>query len=150
MAVRRLTLWFGFSLFPRRSQFRQNCASSFSHYGLTGSVATIVDLLFPYCATFGKKCCEYIPDSKVHVANMGTNWVLSAPDGPHVGPMNLAIRVTYVEKFKAGMEYFMSWASQDSDRGGWELTDWTTPCLTLEDKQLTARQWESDHNMQWI
>ena len=24
---------------------------------------------------------------------MGPNWVLSSPDGPHVGPMNLAIRV---------------------------------------------------------
>ena len=33
-----------------------------------------------------------IPDSKVHMANMGPTWVLSAPDGPHVGPMNLAIR----------------------------------------------------------
>ena len=32
------------------------------------------------------------PDSKVHGANMGLTWVLSAPDGPHVGPMNLAIR----------------------------------------------------------
>ena len=32
------------------------------------------------------------PDSKVHVANMGSTCVLSAPDGPHVGPMNLAIR----------------------------------------------------------
>ena len=32
------------------------------------------------------------PDSKVHVANMGSTWVLSAPGGPHVGPMNLAIR----------------------------------------------------------
>ena len=32
-------------------------------------------------------------DSKVHGANMGPNWVLSAPDGPHVGPMNFAIRV---------------------------------------------------------
>ena len=29
----------------------------------------------------------YIPDSKVH----GTNMVLLAPDGPHVGPMNFAI-----------------------------------------------------------
>ena len=29
------------------------------------------------------------PDSKVHRANMGPTWVLSAPDGPHVGPMNL-------------------------------------------------------------
>ena len=33
------------------------------------------------------------PDSKVHGANMGPTWVLLAPDGPHVGPMNLAIRV---------------------------------------------------------
>ena len=33
-----------------------------------------------------------ITDSKVHGANMGPTWVLSAPDGPHVGPMNLAIR----------------------------------------------------------
>ena len=32
------------------------------------------------------------PDSKVHKANMGPTWVLSAPDGPHVGSMNLAIR----------------------------------------------------------
>ena len=31
------------------------------------------------------------PDNKVHGANMGPTWVLSAPDGPHVGPMNLAI-----------------------------------------------------------
>ena len=28
------------------------------------------------------------PNSKVHGANM----VMSAPDGPHIGPMNLAIR----------------------------------------------------------
>ena len=33
-----------------------------------------------------------IPDSKAHGANMGTTWVLSVPDVPHVGPMNLAIR----------------------------------------------------------
>ena len=33
-----------------------------------------------------------IPDSKVPGANMGPTWVLPAPDGPHVGPMNLAIR----------------------------------------------------------
>ena len=33
------------------------------------------------------------PDSKIHGANMGPTWVLLAPDGPHVGPMNLAIRV---------------------------------------------------------
>ena len=33
-----------------------------------------------------------IPDSKVHGANRGPTWVLLNPDGPHVGPMNLAIR----------------------------------------------------------
>ena len=32
-----------------------------------------------------------IPDSKVHGANMGPTWVLSAPDWPHVGPMSPAI-----------------------------------------------------------
>ena len=31
------------------------------------------------------------PDSKVHGANIGLTWVLSAPYVPHAGPMNLAI-----------------------------------------------------------
>ena len=33
------------------------------------------------------------PDTKVHGDIMGPTWVLSAPGGPHIGPMNLAIRV---------------------------------------------------------
>ena len=37
---------------------------------------------------------EILPESKVHGANMGPTWVLSASDGPHVGPMNLAIRAS--------------------------------------------------------
>ena len=38
--------------------------------------------------------CDYIsvPDSNFHVAHMGPTRVLSAPGGPHVVPMNLAIR----------------------------------------------------------
>ena len=32
-----------------------------------------------------------IPDSKFHGAILGPTWVLLAPDGPHVGPMNFAI-----------------------------------------------------------
>ena len=32
-----------------------------------------------------------ITDYKAHGTNMMPIWVLSAPDGPHVGPMNLAI-----------------------------------------------------------
>ena len=38
-------------------------------------------------------CNINYPYSKIHGANMGPTWILSAPDGPHVGPMNLAIRV---------------------------------------------------------
>ena len=39
-----------------------------------------------------------IPDSKIRGANIGPTWVLLAPDGPHVGPMNLAIRdvITFI------------------------------------------------------
>ena len=41
---------------------------------------------------FQEEYISNVPDSKVHGANMGPTWVLAAPDGPHVGPMNLAIR----------------------------------------------------------
>ena len=33
------------------------------------------------------------PDSKVHGANMGPTWGRQDPGVPHVGPMNIAIRV---------------------------------------------------------
>ena len=42
-----------------------------------------------------------IPDSKVHVANMGPTWVLSAQGGPHIGPMNLAI-IDYMDSVNFG------------------------------------------------
>ena len=38
--------------------------------------------------------CSHNPDSKVHGAIMGPIWgrqVMSAPDGPHFGPMNIVI-----------------------------------------------------------
>ena len=54
------------------------------------------------CASAYKLSTGVDPDSKVHVANMGPNWVLSAPDGPHVGPMNLAIKGAKL--YKAEME----------------------------------------------
>ena len=41
--------------------------------------------------------CTWV-DSKFHGANMGPIWVLSVPDGPRVGPMNLAIRVDKGDK----------------------------------------------------
>ena len=42
----------------------------------------LIDLSYPY--------------SKVHGANMEPTLALSAPDGPHLSPMNLAIRVCYL------------------------------------------------------
>ena len=51
-----------------------------------------VERLLQFACCCRKVTLEGIPDSKVHGANMGPNWVLSAPDGPHVGLMNLAIR----------------------------------------------------------
>ena len=38
------------------------------------------------------------PDSKVHGANMGPIWGWQDPGGPHVGPMNLASWVPFVNK----------------------------------------------------
>ena len=35
------------------------------------------------------------PESKVHGANMGPTWVLSALVGPHVGPVNFAIWIVW-------------------------------------------------------
>ena len=39
-----------------------------------------------------RKSCAY-PDSKVHGSNMGPIWDRQDPGGPHVCPMNFAIRV---------------------------------------------------------
>ena len=47
------------------------------------------------------------PDSKVHKANIGPTWVLSAPDGPNVGPMNLCIGVGSKNKMKCKMKEAM-------------------------------------------
>ena len=44
--------------------------------------------------------CFDNPDSTVPGANMGPIWVLSAPDGPHVGPRNLTGgEATQIAKF---------------------------------------------------
>ena len=40
------------------------------------------------------------PDSKVHGTSVGLSWVPSAPDGPHVGSMNLVIRAEVLSRSK--------------------------------------------------
>ena len=61
----------------------------------------------------GQRCGPQlrIPDSKVHVANMGSTWVLSAPGGPHVGPMNLAIRDVF--SFQLWTDPRLTWDPAD-------------------------------------
>ena len=61
-----------------------------------------------------KKDKQLYPDSKVHGANIGPTWVLSAPDGPHVGPVNLAIRVYMLQQhscwiFITFLQWSLSW-----------------------------------------
>ena len=51
---------------------------------------------------------EHNLDSKVHGANMGPTWVLSAPDGPHIGPMNLAITEMNLTDDKPPMDQVMT------------------------------------------
>ena len=58
----------------------------------------------PFIVCHSRYFGAYHPDNKDHGANMGPTWVLSAPGGPHVGPMNLVIRVS-------GWSWFPLWWS---------------------------------------
>ena len=62
----------------------------YSGYGSRNFVLWLMDCILVLYSSDGN------PDSKVHGANMGPTWVLLAPDGPHVGPMNLAIGEYFV------------------------------------------------------
>ena len=51
------------------------------------------------------------PDSKVHGAYMGPMWGRQDPGGPHVGPMNLAIRALLKDKSTRNIDtnWFQKW-----------------------------------------
>ena len=49
-----------------------------------------------YWLTLKNNICHMFPYSKIHGANMGPTWVLSAPDWPHVDSRNLAVRVEHL------------------------------------------------------
>ena len=70
------------------SSFRRRCyVKKYTYIVLQYSIASLK------CYWETTTWWEPYPDSKVHGTNMGPTWVLSAPDGPHVGPMNLVIGV---------------------------------------------------------
>ena len=62
------------------------------------------------------------PDTKVHGANMGPTWVLSAPDGPHVRPMNLAIRAVLYITMEASTTENFCWTPDDSSANKGNIT----------------------------
>ena len=71
-------------------------------------------------AKFVKRPRDDTPDSKVHGANMGPTWVLSAPNRPHVGPMNLAIRDVWV---------LGAWSRSTKAMHNVWLTAWNLTCI---------------------
>ena len=83
------------------------------------------------------------PDSKVHVANMRPTWVLSAPCGPHVGPINLAIRVWRPRRdghhFVSNIFRWISWKFLHMI---WSKFQWTLfPRVRSSISQLSIRYW---------
>ena len=68
------------------------------------------DSIFSHLTLHYGKCANFnrIPAIKVHGADLGLTWVLSAPDGPHVGPMKLAIRgILYARRDPGRLVTFM-------------------------------------------
>ena len=69
--------------------------------------------------------------SKVHGTNMGPIWVLSAPDGPHVAPINIAIRVIHKEinkRFAFSLLWFGSFGYCPCP---WGLFHWHQDCRAM-------------------
>ena len=65
----------------------------YQYWPVPSGIQSVISQVHPYITATNVSLIDaLIPDSKVHGANMGPTWVLSAPDGPHVGPMNLVNR----------------------------------------------------------
>ena len=75
-----------------------------SRYGDLHHKDKIVTKLF-YSYNGNSYTDNMTPDGKVHGANMEPTWVLLAPDGPHAGPMNLAIRDILISSEPLGSHY---------------------------------------------
>ena len=70
------------------------------------------DIVYHYDSFYA--FCFPFPDSKIH----GAHWVLSAPDGPHVGPKNLAIMLNVFQKHRNILASSIIFQHRD-DEGSW-------------------------------
>ena len=86
--------WVNQVILPSAMEVTLNDMDENRHYQTTRKWRPNISRLAPCCelghALAWLQC--HLPDSKAHGAHMEPTWVLLAPDGPHVGPMNLDIR----------------------------------------------------------
>ena len=87
-------MWYLATALPLTSSLSYNQCCTLVIVAVAVSLETVRNSpTFPQYDTRARLACgENIPVSKVHGVNMGPTWVLSAPNWPHVGPMNLATR----------------------------------------------------------
>ena len=72
------------------------------------------------------------PDIKIHGANTGPTWLLSASGGPHVGPMNIAFIVCMVATPTGQQGHHCS-----------SSVTWSSTKICHIDKLLCSRWWQS-------
>ena len=90
-------------------------------------------------------CFVIYPDSKVHGANTGPTWVLMAPDGPHFGPMNFAIRVGFTQLIAKPVNKSAPPLWRDPFQ--WDLynhywvTSWWAQCLHVLSNNVYLLSW---------
>ena len=111
------------------------------------------------------------PDSTVHGANMGPTWVLSAPDGPHVGPMDLVIWVPIYPKVRKNVSvladfralFQIGWNASTGQPWPWkslyvwtlmvtvDICTWSWHFLdTVGSKSIWVRSWNCSCLVTWF
>ena len=82
-------------------------------------------------------------DSKVHGANIGPTWVLSAPDGPHVGPMNPAIRASASVATSTIRISLVLWCEPNKIKHNKTVSISYVQYLHRADSRFAPSQWET-------
>ena len=105
------------------------------------SIFFFQDMFLPLFQNVFFNCRRICQDSRVHGANMGPTWVLSAPDEPHVSPMNLAIRARLVCGYKNALPLMCLVFASHSLRSKMSMKRMVILALTMGDKRWQALMW---------